>query len=367
MVARMLLVLAAVALALPAAAEDRKATEEFEKLSEEFEKASDKFEKELAAAKTDADRKKVEENDPRPGYAEKFLTFAKKYRKEAVAFDALVAALGASGGPQNKEGCWARVLRAIERDHIERPQIGKLTRQLAGSGDEASVTLLKAIMEKNPDKKIQARACKAILGIHRERIDVSARLEKDPTLRASIEKERGKEYVARVLEEVAVSKKQVEALQKLLEGKYAEFVLDLSVGKMAPEAVSMDLAGKKVKLSDLKGKVVVLDFWATWCPPCRGMIPHTRKLVAKHKDAPFAFVSISGDDDKETLEAFLKKTPMPWTHWFNGPDGGLIDDWDIDGFPTIFVIDARGVIRFRDVRDEELDQAVAKLLKEIKK
>ena len=56
---------------------------------------------------------------------------------------------------------------------------------------------------------------------------------------------------------------------------------------------------------------------------------------------------------------------MPWTHWFNGPEGGVIDDWDVDGFPTVIVLDAQGVIRFKDVREKELEDAVDTLLKEI--
>ena len=60
-----------------------------------------------------------------------------------------------------------------------------------------------------------------------------------------------------------------------------------------------------------------------------------------------------------------KKTPMPWVHWFNGPEGGVIEDWEVDGFPTIYVLDHKGVIRYKDVRDDQMKDAVEALLEEV--
>lgn len=358
--------IAVLALVLPAARADEKSVDELEKLEKEFSKAVEAYEKELDAAKTDEQRKEIEAKDPGPGFAEKFLSFAKKHSKEKAAFDALVTAMGASGGPQNKDGCWSKVLRALERDHVERPEIAKVIRDIASS-DDASLGLLRAIMEKNSEKKTQARACKTLVLTHREMVEAAERLKKDESLRKSVEKARGKDYVETLLAKAEKSKNEADELAKLIEGKYAGLVFDTSIGKAAPEITSVDLDGKKVKLSDLKGKVVVLDIWATWCGPCRAMIPHSRKLVERLKEKPFVLVSISADDDAKTVQNFLKKNPMPWTHWFNGAEGGVIDDWDVDGFPTIVVIDAKGVIRFKDVREKELDEAVDKLLKEVDK
>jgi hypothetical protein len=94
------------------------------------------------------------------------------------------------------------------------------------------------------------------------------------------------------------------------------------------------------------------------------MIPHERKMVEELKDQPFQLISISGDEKLDTLTNFLKTESMPWTHWWNGNQGGLMDDWSIKYFPTIYVIDKKGVIRFKDVRDEELTKAVKSLLAE---
>ena len=81
--------------------------------------------------------------------------------------------------------------------------------------------------------------------------------------------------------------RELSKIEKILHEKYADIVDDLSIGKPMPAIVSEDLEGKTVSLSDLKGKVVVLDIWTTWCKPCKAMIPHEREMVARLKGQPF--------------------------------------------------------------------------------
>jgi thiol-disulfide isomerase/thioredoxin len=354
-----------IALMVPSVRADAKSTAEFEKLQKAYSEAMAAFEKQLDAATTNQEKQELQAKNPGPRFAEQFLAFAQRYPKEDLAYEALVTALGASGGPQNRGGCWARVTAALERDHVQREAIGKLVRDLAGSGDQGSVSLLQAIMAKNPRKKIQAKACKGLIQVQKELSEAAERL-KDEEVRQAVEKARGKEYIAKLLAQGEAAEKAAAGLEKTLKSTYAGFYADLAIGKPAPEVISQDLQGKKVKLSDLRGKVVVLDIWATWCGPCKEMIPHERKLVARLKDQPFALVSISVDDEKETVQAFTQKNLMPWAHWWEGPDGALIDDWDVSYFPTIYVIDAKGVIRYKDVREKALDEAVEELVKEAK-
>ena len=147
---------------------------------------------------------------------------------------------------------------------------------------------------------------------------------------------------------------------------------NLVIGQAAPEAESNDIDGKAVKLSDHKGKVVVLDFWATWCGPCVGMIPHERDMVKKHEGKPFVFISVSADEKKEKLKEFLEKEKMPWTHWWNGQDGGVVKKWNVRAFPTMYIVDAKGVLRAKivgggDESEKKLSETVEKLVNEAAK
>jgi peroxiredoxin len=118
------------------------------------------------------------------------------------------------------------------------------------------------------------------------------------------------------------------------------------IGNLAPEVVGEDIDGKPIRLSDYRGKVVLLDFWGTWCPPCRAMIPHEREMIeTKYKDRPFVILGVA-QDSAETLKEFLKTNPMPWP---NIVDQNRIVEkqWGVHQLPTLVLIDHKGVIRER--------------------
>jgi thiol-disulfide isomerase/thioredoxin len=194
-------------------------------------------------------------------------------------------------------------------------------------------------MEKGANEKIKAIACSSLIEA-KENALAEAKAEEQDKL-----------------------KKEMAELRKIGVEKFK--MKDLFVGATLPDLKSEDLDGKAVKLSDHKGKVVVLDIWATWCPPCRAMIPHERELVERLKGKPFSLISVSFDDEKDTLTKFLEKEKMPWTHWFNGRKGEIGEQLNIRFFPTIFVLDGKGVIRYKGVRGPAMDKAVDALIKEI--
>jgi len=141
----------------------------------------------------------------------------------------------------------------------------------------------------------------------------------------------------------------------------------LGVGVEAPAFTAQTIDGSPLALTNLRGRVVVLDFWATWCGPCKGMIPHERELVKRLEGQPFTFVGISADGDVDDLRRFVRKSDMNWPQIHDGESGSLQRTYGIEYFPSIFVLDGKGIIRFRDVRGAELDKDVDTLLAELTK
>ena len=115
-------------------------------------------------------------------------------------------------------------------------------------------------------------------------------------------------------------------------------------GKPAPDFTLVDLAGQKTRLSDLKGKVVLVNFWATWCPPCREEIPSMADLNRIMAGKPFRMLAISIDQGgKEAVESFFRqsKTILPA---LLDTDGAVSKLYGTTGVPETFVIDRKGVI-----------------------
>src|SRR5918997_1408768 len=96
------------------------------------------------------------------------------------------------------------------------------------------------------------------------------------------------------------------------------------------------------------------------------MIPHEKEMVERLKDKPFALIGINSDGDRSVLQKILKENGITWRNAVDGSTSGpLATRWNVHGWPTIYVLDAKGVIRHRDLRDKQLEEAVEKLLQEI--
>jgi thiol-disulfide isomerase/thioredoxin len=132
----------------------------------------------------------------------------------------------------------------------------------------------------------------------------------------------------------------------------------------SPDITGTDADGINFKLSDYRGKVVVLTFSGNWCGPCRAMYPDERDLVKRLKDQPFAIVSVNTDGERSTLQKSIKAGEITWRCWWDGPKGPICERWNILSYPTVYVLDRDGVIRFKDVRDTRMDRAVMTLLEE---
>ncbi len=122
--------------------------------------------------------------------------------------------------------------------------------------------------------------------------------------------------------------------------------------------------GTKVDLADLRGKVVLIDFWATWCPPCREEVPNVVAAYKKYHDQGFDVIGISLDQDKDKLLAFTKDHGMVWPQYFDGQgwDNSISKSFGIDSIPAMWLVGKDGKVVSTDGRDDLAGQ-VEKLLK----
>lgn len=145
-------------------------------------------------------------------------------------------------------------------------------------------------------------------------------------------------------------------------------VRSLMVGKTAPEISGTDLDGVPFKLSDYRGRVVVLIFSAEWCGICRTMYPYERLMLELYERWPFAMVAVETGSSPDAVKSARGAQGLRYRAWWDAPDdtgqGPIAAAWRISGFPAVYVVDARGVIRFVDLRQEDLLKGVRQVLTE---
>jgi peroxiredoxin len=149
-------------------------------------------------------------------------------------------------------------------------------------------------------------------------------------------------------------------------------VRHMMVGKVAPDIIGKDYDGVEFKLSDYRGKVVVLYFTGQWCGPCRSEYPYERLMLEIHKDKPFAIVSVNSDASVDTAKKAKIDHKLDFRSWWDGyleknTGGPIATAWNVTGWPDIYVIDAKGVIRFANLRGDEILKPVRQLLEEQRK
>jgi peroxiredoxin len=152
-------------------------------------------------------------------------------------------------------------------------------------------------------------------------------------------------------------------------GRSRRMVTAFMPGKVAPNVAGRDLDGVEFRLSDYRGKVVVLLFSAEWCGICRTLNPYERFMLELYRNWPFAILSVETGSSPEVTRQMKAEEGLTYRSWWDAPPPGggtarIATQWNVSGFPAVYVLDRNGVIRFVDVRYEDLLKAVRQLLYE---
>jgi thiol-disulfide isomerase/thioredoxin len=122
--------------------------------------------------------------------------------------------------------------------------------------------------------------------------------------------------------------------------------------------------GSSINMSELRGKVVLVDFWASWCPDCIREMPAVRQIYQKFRDKGFTIIGISLDKDEQALANFVARKLIPWPQYFDGKgwENDFARKYGVHAIPEMWLINQRGEVASTDISVEELEQKTEQLL-----
>jgi thiol-disulfide isomerase/thioredoxin len=288
---------------------------------------------------------------PRPSVA-KLLEVARRDPADPLAMDAAAEIANSdNSAPGNREA-----LGLLTEHHAGAKGVGAIGLQLIDTQPEGAEALFRAILKKNPGREDQGHACFGLAEILKTRSEHTGQI--------------GSEEAGQLFERVVSSYADVRRFGRHPTiGELAKTALadlrTVGIGKPAPDLDGMDLDGKPLRLSDYRGKVVVVAFWATWCNPCLAMVPQERELVARMRGRQFALLGVNCDGKQSVATATRDKESMTWASWWLGESRTRVTDhWGVRFLPTTYILDGEGVIRFKNLRGEALSKAVDSLMEE---
>jgi thiol-disulfide isomerase/thioredoxin len=145
-----------------------------------------------------------------------------------------------------------------------------------------------------------------------------------------------------------------------------KFDKQLAIGKEPIDFNVVGLNGEAISPGKYKGKVLLLDFWATWCVPCRREMPNVKRVYKKYSGKGFEIVGISLDQNRADLDKYIKSNEISWPQFYDGKywQNDVAIKYGIQSIPATYLIDKKGKIRYKTLRGKKLETAVKQLLDE---
>jgi thiol-disulfide isomerase/thioredoxin len=326
--------------------------------------------------------------------AAKAFAWAEEHPDDPEALDAIIWTIHglANGSYPSYLGEQAKAYRLLAVKGLASEKVAPVCYYAGGESVACpdAKRFLEAALEKSPNRLVQGAACLGLARDYHAAAQFARRVKDDLTRGPLVEHWKGTGVVERAeqidpdesdrkaapyYERVVKEFGDLKMPQPYNQVPFAELaggelyeMQNLGIGKTLPDVEGEDVRGGKIRLADYRGKVVAIDFWATWCGPCMGMIPHHRALVKRMKGKPFALLGVNGDDDRDQAAQVMTAEGMTWhSIWNGGQTGGVVAKFGVRSWPTLYLIDAQGVIRYRNVYFDTLDKAVDKLVAEAAK
>ncbi|MGO9469461.1 MAG: sigma-70 family RNA polymerase sigma factor [Isosphaeraceae bacterium] len=369
----------------------------YQALLEEYKTAFQAYDQARRNAKTAEDRTRADrEKYPQPrSYIGRFLAIAEAAPTDPAAADALIWIVQRGfDGPEYD--------RAIDL-LVSQAGTGRVGRQapMVYSVSPSMERLFRAVVEKDPNRYTRGLACLWLGQYLKNQSERVHSLREDPEsarrwLARYLEEGAGKESFTRFIDRDAdaLMKRAEAALErtlndfasgpagddrltraaraKLAEDARAELdeILNLAVGKPAPEITGTDIDGQPFRLSDFRGRVVLLTFWAGWCGACRDVASLERLLAETMRGRPFVLLGVNSDVDIVKLKEQMNAEHITARFWCDGggsanTPGPIARRFNVHGWPSLYLLDAQGVIRHKfsgTPSNQRLNSAVAALV-----
>jgi len=278
------------------------------------------------------------------------------------------------------------------------PDVTRVCRALGHNWDSSckpAVDFLRKVADVNPDRDARGQALLALANFKKQDAQDLNFFLNAPPVGANFQKRKADFLDTKKNQTPASLSREAETLYHEVRNQYADcpslgptntwqvkstlgdaakadlFELEhLSIGDIAPGLEGPDIDGKKLKLKRYRGKIVLVSFWASWCGPCMQMVPSEVRLAQRMKGKSFAIIGVNGDPRREAARKAVEKDHMTWPSFYSdkGPDGPIPTAWNVHGWPTYFILDKKGVIRFKGLgygqeTEKFLDAEVDLLLK----